>query len=180
MPFIGGAYSMMVDGEWRVEHLRKYAPQLEYHTVFLPAPKGGRERASFSSTNFITIPKSAKEPDGAWEFIRFWTGLQDMRGSAKYYPPFGWMPRGPKATEASEYQEFLRQAPQYRTFLELAKSDAIEITPAVTYQVFMMDRVLRADDLATRGSLTPKMALQNLDEDVKKERARRKELGFAE
>lgn len=180
MPFIGGAYSMMVDGEWRVEHLRKYAPQLEYQTVFIPAPKGGRERASFSSTNFITIPKGAQEPDGAWEFIRFWMGLKDLVGSAKYYPPFGWMPRGPEATKASEYQAFLRQAPQYRTFLELAKSSAIEITPSVTYQLYLMDRILRADDLANRGSLTPEQALRNLEADLRNERARRKELGYAE
>lgn len=180
MPFIGGAYSIMIDGEWRVEHLRKYAPNLEYHTVFVPAPKGGRERSSFSSTNFITIPKGAQEPEGAWEFIRFWTGLGSLNNSAKYYPPFGWMPRGPEATKASEYQEFLREAPQYRTFLELAKSDAIEITPAVTYQLFLMDRITRTDDLATRGSLTPEQALRNLDADVRQERARRKELGYAE
>lgn len=180
LSFIGGSYSIVLDGEWRVEHLRRFAPNLDYRTVFLPPPKGGRPRASYSVTNFITIPKGAHEVDGAWEFIRFWTGLNDMRASAPYYPPFGWMPRGPEAVQTPEYQAYLNKAPQYRTFLELAKSDAIEITPSVTYQLFMSDRILRADDLATRGSLSPEAALRQLDAEVRQERKKRKELGYAE
>jgi multiple sugar transport system substrate-binding protein len=180
MPFIGGSYSIMLDGEWRVEHLRKYAPNLDYRTVFLPPPQGGRPRASYSVTNFITIPQGAREVEGAWEFIRYWTGLDDIEASADRYPPLGWMPCGPRATQTPAYQKFLREAPQYKTFLELAKSDAIEITPPVTYQLFLMDRIQRYDDMATRGSMTAEAAIRQLEADVMQERARRKELGYAE
>lgn len=180
MTFIGGAYSITLDGEWRVEHFRNYAPNMDYHTVFLPPPKGGKPAASFSSTNFITIPAGAKETDGAWDFIRWWAGLDDLAKSAEFYPPFGWMPRGEAAVHTPKYQEYLRKAPQYRTFLDLAQSDNIEITPSVTYQLFLMDRVKQIDDLAVRGSLSPKAALLQLEADVQQERKRRKELGYAE
>ncbi|MCW3053119.1 MAG: sugar transporter substrate-binding protein, partial [Chthonomonadales bacterium] len=39
-PFISGTYSVTLDGEWRVEQLRRYAPHLEYRTIPLPPPKG--------------------------------------------------------------------------------------------------------------------------------------------
>ncbi len=180
MPFIGGSYSIMMEGEWRVEHLRNFAPDLEYHTVFAPPPKGGRPRASFSSTNFITIPAGAKEVDGAWDFIRWWAGLDDLKGSAEFYPPFGWMPRGEAAVHTPQYQEYLRKAPQYQTFLNLAQSSNIEITPSTTYQLFLMDRITKIDDLAVRGSLSPEQALNQLEADVQQERQRRKDLGYAE
>ena len=37
-PFISGTYSVTLDGEWRVEQMRRYAPGLEYRTTPLPPP----------------------------------------------------------------------------------------------------------------------------------------------
>ncbi len=180
MPFIGGAYSIALDGEWRVEHFRRYAPNLDYHTVFLPPPKGGRPAASFSSTNFITIPAGAKQVEGAWDFIRWWSGLQDLKASAEFYPPFGWMPRGEAAVHTPKYQEFLRSAPQYQTFLNLAQSNNIEVTPSTTYQLFLMDRITKWSDIALRGSLSAEEAMRQIETDVQQERARRRALGYEE
>src|SRR5262249_38988028 len=154
-PFISGAYSIALDGEWRVEQLRRFAPQIEYRTIPLPPPAGGRPLSSFSVTNFLTIPKVAKEIDGAWEFIRFWTGLVQPARAAEYYPWFGWMPMSARQAQTPVYQTYLNNNPQYRTFLEVALSKNIVITPPVPYQLYLMDRITRADDLATRGTLTP-------------------------
>jgi multiple sugar transport system substrate-binding protein len=178
-PFISGAFSIALDGEWRVEQLRRFAPHLEYRTIPLPPPAGGRPHSSFSVTNFLTIPKAAKEVDGAWEFIRFWTGLVQPARAAEYYPWFGWMPMSSQQAQTPVYQDYLNRNPQYRTFLEVALSKNIVITPPVPYQLYLMDRISRADDLATRGTLTPEQALLQLESDVRQEKARRKELGYA-
>jgi multiple sugar transport system substrate-binding protein len=177
-PFVSDSYSIVLDGEWHVEQLRKFAPQIEYRTIPFPPPVGGRSNASFSETNFLTIPAGAKEVDGAWDFIRFWTGLENPTRAAEFYPWLGWMPMGEIQVKTPAYQKYLQQCPQYRTFLDVAESENVEITPPVPYQLYLIDAIRRADDLAMRGTLTPEQALMQLERDVNKERARRKALGY--
>jgi multiple sugar transport system substrate-binding protein len=177
-PFVSDSYSISLDGEWHVEQLRKFAPHIEYRTVPLPPPSGGRSKANFSDTNFLTIPAGAREIEGAWEFLRFWTGLTDPVRAAEFYPWLGWMPMAKIQVKAPAYQKYLRDCPQYATFLDVAESENVEITPPVPYQMYLMDAIKRADDLATRGSRTPEQALQQLEADIAKERARRKALGY--
>jgi multiple sugar transport system substrate-binding protein len=179
-PFIQGSYSIIAEGEWRVEQLRKYAPQIEYRTVPTPPPKGGKKKASFSMTNFLVMPQGAREPRGAWSFIRFWSGLANPQAAAGFYPILGWMPLGPAVTYAPDYQKWLSEVPQYRTFLDVAESNNICITPPVPFQLYLMDQVKKADDAVSRGSQTPAIALQQLEHDVAHERTRRRRLGYAE
>lgn len=179
-PFISGLYGMVIDGEWRVEQLRRYAPHLEYRTVPVPPPVGGRPLASFSSVNYLVMPEGARNPDGAWEFIKFWTGIDRPDRAAEFFPWYGWMPVLQSSERAPVYQRWLDTVPQYRTFLRVAKSDNILTVPPVPYQTYVMDRLSNVEDLAMRGTLTPEQALQRLDAMVKKELHRRKDLGYAE
>src|SRR5262249_28749482 len=58
-PFINGLYGFTLDGEWRVEQIRRYAPDLQYNTIPIPPPKGGKSLASFSMVNYLIMPKGA-------------------------------------------------------------------------------------------------------------------------
>jgi multiple sugar transport system substrate-binding protein len=160
--------------------MRRYAPHLEYRTTPLPPPVGGKPLASFSAINYLVIPRGARNADGGWEFIKFWTGLDNPERSAEFFPWYGWMPLFPQSAKAPVYEAWLQTVPQYRTFLRVAESENIVTTPPVPYQLYLMDRVSRADDLAMRGTLTPKQALEQLEADLAQERSRRKELGDAE
>jgi multiple sugar transport system substrate-binding protein len=177
-PFIGGSYAMTIDGQWRVEQLRRYAPNLEYRTVPVPPAAGGKSLASFSMIDYLVMPRGAREPDGAWEFIRWWTGLDQPERAAEFYPWQGWMPILRRSAATPVYQAWLKTVPQYRTFLQVANSDNIVTTPPVSYQTFLMDRIANIDQLAMRGTLTPEAALRQLEADVAQELARRKTLGY--
>ena len=80
--------------------------------------------------------------------------------------------------KSPDYQAFLREYPKYQTFVDLAASRNLVTTPAVPYQLFLMDRIAAVDDLAMRGALTPAQALTKLEKDTARERARRAELGY--
>lgn len=179
-PFIGGAYAVCSDGQWRVEQIRKFAPDLKYRTAMLPPPKGGRERAGFSGGNFMIVPKGAKNARGAWEFVKFWSGLTEPERAAEFYTWGGWLPLTPAIAESPIYQEYLRKNPEFRTFVELMPSENLEVLPPVPCQTYLNDRIYRAEDLALRGSKSPKEALAELAKDVAEERRRRKELGYDE
>ena len=177
-PFIDGSFSVALDGEWRVQQLAEYAPGLDYRVAPLPPPAGGKPLASFSKTGFLTIPAGAKHPAGAWEFIKFWAGLDHPEQAARYNTWFGWLPSSPRMARSPDYRAFLRRYPQYRTFVRLAASPNIVTTPPVPYQLFLLDRISAMDDLAARGALSPAQALGGLERDTVRERARRKELGY--
>jgi multiple sugar transport system substrate-binding protein len=177
-PFIDGSFSIALDGEWRVQQLAKYAPGLDYRVAPLPPPAGGKPLASFSNTDFLTIPAGARHAEGAWEFIKFWSGLDHPERAAKYNAAFGWLPTSPRMAAAPDYQAFLKHYPQYKTFVRLAASPNLVTTPPVPYQLFLMDRITSTDDLASRGALSPGQALGALERETAREQARRKELGY--
>jgi len=179
-PFIGGQVSVQLDGEWRVQQIAQFAPGLDYRIAPLPPPAGGKKLSSFSMVDYLTIPKGAKHPEGAWEFMKFWAGLADPERAAKYKVWFGWLPSSPEMANAPAFKQFVHQYPQFRTFMDLAASDNIEATPPVPLQVYWADRVQAADDLAMRGTLPPRQALDRLQQELDREAARRKELGYEE
>jgi multiple sugar transport system substrate-binding protein len=177
-PFIGGAYSACIEGQWRVEQLAKYAPELDYRTAPIPPPAGGLKHAGWSNGNFMIIPKGAKHPEGAWEFVKFWSGIENPERAASLYIMGGWLPLTPAIAQAPAYQEYIRNHPQFQTFLDVLPSQNIQPTPPVPYQVYLWDRIGRADDAAVRGLLSPRQALERLERENQQEIARRREFGY--
>lgn len=177
-PFISGAFSITFDGQWRVEELRKYAPDMEYRTAPIPPPKGGISLAGYGSGNFMIVPSSAKQKEGAWEFVKFWSGLDQPERAAEFYTWGGWLPLSPAVTNSPIYQEYLKEHPQFQTFIDLVASENVGVLASVPYQVFLTEQIYRAEDLAVRGSLTSKEALRQLDRTVRNELAKRKSLGY--
>lgn len=179
-PFIGGAFAATVDGPWRVEQIAKYAPNLKYKTALIPAPKGGRPGAGLGSGNFMIVPTSAKQKEGAWDFIKYWSGLTDPIEAAEFYVWGGWLPPNDKVANAPIYKDYIRKHPQFGTFVEAIKSENIQAQPPVAYQVFINDTITKAEDLALRGKITPKQAFERVQNLVKEEVARRRRLGYDE
>jgi multiple sugar transport system substrate-binding protein len=179
-PFIGGAYAAAVDGQWRVEQLAKYAPKLDYATAPLPYSGDGELGDCVAGGNFMLIPRPAKEKAGAWDFVKFWSGLTDPDQAAEFYVWGGWLPLSERVAQAPIYQAYIRKHPQFETFVDLMRNPDLLAQPPVAYQVFVNDTVTRLQDLAIRGDISPKDAINELVTDVDQEIKRRKELGYDE
>ncbi len=176
-PFISGAYSIAVDGQWRVEQIAKFAPNLEYRTAPIPPPRGGKKHATWSCGNFMIVPSGAKQPQGALEFIKFWSGIANPERAGEFYTWGGWLPLSPAVAASSHYRKYLAEHPQFKVFLEILPSEDVQPTPPVPYQMFLWDRISQAEQSAVRGTLSPADALARLDREMTQELARRKELG---
>ncbi|HZO88109.1 MAG TPA: ABC transporter substrate-binding protein [Chthonomonadaceae bacterium] len=179
-PFLSGAYSITQDGQWRIEQLEKFAPHLEYRTAPLPPPAGGRRLAGWATSDMLLVPRGSRQPQGAWEFIKFWSGLERPERAAEFYLWGGWLPIADAIAYAPVYQSYIQKHPALRTFLELAASPNLVAPPPVPFQAYLVDHISRAEDLAVRGTRPPEQALVGLEADIAKERARRKELGYAD
>lgn len=169
--FINGAYSIVIDGQWRVEQLAKYAPELDYETAFIPmASEGGRPKAGFSNGNFMLIPKGAKCPEGAWKFMRFWSGLDHPEVAAEFYTWGGWLPIKQEIVDTPIFQQYLEQYPKFKTFVDTLSSPNLMIPPPVTYQNYLMDRLVQMEQRVVRMSVNPEQGLLELEREIEVER----------
>lgn len=178
-PFMSGELTITFDGMWRVEELRKFKPDLEYRVFPVRPPReDGVPLAGNISGNFMIVPSSAKQKDGAWQFVKFWSGLDDPERAAAFYNMGGWLPLTPAVVNSKAYSAWLRENPQFQAFLDILTSSNCRAMSTVPYLQFMNDQIGRAEDRAVRGLVTPEQALSDLEANVREEIAKRRALGY--
>ncbi len=179
-PFATGSISITLDGQWRVEQLAKFVPDLDYGVMPVPPPAAGRSLAGFSDGNFMLVPRGAQQAQGAWAFIRFWAGLADPQQAAELHTWGGWLPALKSVAGAGAFTSYVRKYPQLSSFIELLQSPHVQTPPPVPYQTFLLDRIGAAAQSAGRGDLSAEAALERLAREVQEEQARRRNLGHAD
>ena len=71
----GGKTAMYVYGSWAIARFNR--ENLNYGIVEIPAFAGaGKDSVSILSSSGVSIAKSSKHKDAAWEFIKYWTGTK--------------------------------------------------------------------------------------------------------
>src|ERR1019366_5899580 len=70
-PFLGGAEAMVVQGPWMTNFIAQYAPGLEWGVAACPAAGGvgGGDPVTLAQSDVVVIPKGARHPREAFEFI---------------------------------------------------------------------------------------------------------------
>jgi multiple sugar transport system substrate-binding protein len=174
-----GDLTITYDGQWRVEELRKFKPDLEYRVVPIPPPKeGGTPLGGLVGGNYMIVPISAKQKGGAWEFLKFWTGLDNPDRAATFYNMGGWLPFSPAVAKSPTFQKWLKTNPQFQAFLDILASPNCKAPPPIPNLSFLNDQINRAEDQALRGAVTPEQALKDLDFKFREERNKRRALGY--
>ncbi len=125
-----GRYGLIMDGQWRTRDIVEFTQRREKLNITspefgvcpLPAPAAGRKDAGWVNGNFFVVPRNARNSAGAWEFIKFWVGLNRPAESARTCAAGGWIPVSQSVVETTEFQQFLQGNPLLRTFVDLAAS----------------------------------------------------------
>ncbi|HVU18578.1 MAG TPA: ABC transporter substrate-binding protein [Candidatus Didemnitutus sp.] len=127
-PFLGGIEAMVVQGPWMTNFIKQYAPGMEWGVAACPAAKGvgGGAPVTVAQTDVVVIPKGARHPREAFEFIRY-LQRQDV---------------AEKLARAQQKFTALREVspgflnghpnPAIRLFLELARSPAARYVPRIS------------------------------------------------
>ncbi len=70
-PFLSGTEAMVVQGPWMVNFIAKFAPGLEWGVTACPAADGvgGGSPVTLAQSDVVVIPKGARHPREALEFI---------------------------------------------------------------------------------------------------------------
>lgn len=149
-PLLAGRYAVVMDGQWRVrdiaasqaEQRATGGPVTQYGVCPLPAPPGGRQRAGWVNGNFFLIPNGARNPRGAWQFMKFWSGFDGHEpAAAETCIAGGWIPPSQRVVDEPAFRQYLDQEPLFARFVELAGSPNQVPTPAIPGAPFFYQEV---------------------------------------
>jgi len=178
-------YAVMMDGQWRLRDLaaarglaatreegtarKKLRSQDQFTVVSLPSPPGGVENAGWVNGNFFVVPKNSKYPKGAWQFMKFWSGLGNEARAAQACAAGGWIPVSQEVVDQPAYQQALRDEPLLNVFVELASSENQHPTPPLPVAAFYLQQVKRAaqDVMFREGAAKPQAVLHDAAERVR-------------
>ncbi len=167
---LSGRYVLAMGGQWNtrdIAHFLYRRRQLgiespHFGVCPLPAPMGGRQQAGWVNGNFFIVPKGARNANGAWEFVKFWIGLESPGEAARTCAAGGWIPVSRSVIEHPDFQQFLKQDLLFAQFVEMAQSSNQFPIPLVPGAPFFKRTVEQAGYRAMVQPQTP--ASQILEE----------------
>lgn len=177
--FYIGKVAMKIDGDWVLNPMGRYAPNLDFGVAPPPSPDArlaGKGRFAGKSP-YVTwvggfsyaIPRGAKNPDGGWRFIRFATSMEgrsiEHRAQRDFERLRGreYVPRNQAhiRSNLALLEEFKPANPNLaagqRMHVEMAQFSRIR--PATVVAQVLWDEHVKAIERACRGEASPKEAL---------------------
>ncbi|WP_158545535.1 extracellular solute-binding protein [Bremerella cremea] len=163
-PLFAERYAVVMDGQWRVRDIRafqksqqaKNEPVTQFGVVPLPPPAGGKPNAGWVNGNNFVIPRGAKSPRGAWEFIKFWCGFDGHETeAARTCVAGGWIPVSPSVVKQPQFAQFLQDEPLFQTFIDLAGSENQYPVPVIPGAPFFNNEVKNVAESAMASPTKP-------------------------
>ncbi len=78
-PFIVGTLAMQITGDWAINQMQTYAPEVEYGITWMPVPKQGDQSVTWAGGWSVVIPQGAKHVEEAWTFMQWFAGEPGQR-----------------------------------------------------------------------------------------------------
>ena len=188
--FIVEQVVMKIDGDWILNALSRYAPNLELHGDPAPVPDDRYNhvgRFKDEKDTFVTwmggfslaIPKGAKNPEDGWKLIKFMTSTEgrliENRAQAAWERMRGrvFLPRQIGNIEANEtsVQIFKPASPAYAEAIEMHTKMARfgRIRPATFAGQVLWSEHVKAMEAACYKKATSEQALQDAQINVQRE-----------
>jgi multiple sugar transport system substrate-binding protein len=153
--------AMVLDGPWSLPRFRDLR-NLEWQIA--PLPAGPVKQATVVGGEYLTIFKQSKNPDTAWEFIR-WIVQPEVQ--AKWSMMSGYLPIRRSVIEVEEYRAFLEDHPGKKAFVE--QMEFGQSPRSIDYYGYEISRqVAEALERATLGREDPQQALNRAAEQSNK------------
>ncbi len=188
-PFLTGLVAMKIDGNWFLDGIARYGPELDFAVAPAPVPRERLEgKGRFAGQpKFITwsggfsfaIPKGAKHVEESWAFIKWMVSPEATRiacQAQKEYNASKGRPYVPSMTadvKVNEmiFKEFAPVLPKYRDslrlFLDLMKVS--KYRPVTFVGQRLWDEHVKAFDEGTRHKMSPQAAMDMHTKIVQKE-----------
>jgi multiple sugar transport system substrate-binding protein len=77
--FLTERVGFIINGDWYLNVLPEFAPDIEYGLTVIPVPAEGDESATWAGGWSMVIPQGAANPEGAWRFMQYIAGEPGQR-----------------------------------------------------------------------------------------------------
>lgn len=78
-PFNQGRLAFLLSGDWEIQSIPRYNPDMDYGITYIPVPQEGAEPATWAGGWSTVIPQGAKEPEAAFKFMQFICGAEGQK-----------------------------------------------------------------------------------------------------
>jgi len=153
-PFITGHLAMFVSGDWFLNTMRTYAPEVEYGVTYIPVPVEGGDPSTWAGGWSFVVPSGSKNKAAAAAFIHWACGAAGQRVYTKesgHCPTF--------AALQSEEDIFAPEQAYFRDALGFAKS-----RPPLPVGALYWDALSTAQDMVVQNVRQPLDALKQAGE----------------
>ncbi|WP_274363035.1 ABC transporter substrate-binding protein [Paenibacillus thermotolerans] len=156
-PFFVGKYAMTSGGEWVPTFQKKFAPDLDMGIAPMPydAKHPEKKGAGTVNTSTLYIPKGAKHPDEAWEFINWFMQPENV---AEWNAAIGNLPPVLAALDVPVFDN----VPGFKEFLEESKNPNLVTFPASPYMADYMNEIGVAYNEVLLGNMTAEQAAKQI------------------
>lgn len=156
-PFMLGKVASELNGTWKGSYIRVYRPGLKWFAVPFPYPddRPDLEGHAILSQDILTIPRGAKHPKEAFEFIKYVQRQDVMEGLCKGH--------GKNSPLAKVSDDFFRthQNKFIRLFDKLARSPKSFYTPQIGISAQLRAEIDVAFTEVSTGLKSPEQALHD-------------------
>ncbi|WP_238005349.1 ABC transporter substrate-binding protein [Dactylosporangium sp. AC04546] len=121
--FQKGQVAMAIDGEYRIAFAKDQAPDLQFGVAPMPVSTAERYGAGYVTGNVIGISRTARNPEAAWELIRYLTtdtkAIVKLSNSLKNIP----------STKDALASPDLKMDAEFKTFVDIFNHPKTTTTP---------------------------------------------------
>ncbi|MGI5242784.1 ABC transporter substrate-binding protein [Dactylosporangium sp. CA-139066] len=121
--FQKGQVAMAIDGEYRIAFAKDQSPDLQFGVAPMPTSTSDRYGAGYVTGNVIGISKTAKNPEAAWELIKYLTtdtkAIVKLANSLKNIP----------STKDALASPDLKLDAEFKTFVDIFNHPKTTTTP---------------------------------------------------
>lgn len=149
-PFFTGRLAMRLVEGFYLSRQKEYAPHLDTRLAPFPMPQEGEEPFSWISGFGLGIPKGARNPEGAWAFIRYMVSYEPQLAIGLKLGQL------PVLREAAYHPEFYND-PNRKFLVDM--SDTSKFYPKLPVIMEAYNETVNAVDAVLRGKQTPEKAL---------------------
>jgi len=78
-PFITGNLAMMITGDWHVNTMERYAPDVDWGVTYIPVPRAGDKPSTWAGGWSMVIPKGSTKIEAAVKFMIYICGYDGQK-----------------------------------------------------------------------------------------------------
>ena len=162
--FLSEKVGMFIGSNYIMDNLKRYRPDIEYGVAQIPRITADGNTASPAGVFWYAIPRNAKHPEAAWEFMTFSTRAE-IQLEAMMHTKENLFP----SNRITAQDGFFQDDPRMQVFaqqMEYAHSPSVV---PLAHEVFWRELNSNAVDMVIDKSITVDQALQRSNKEVQRE-----------